>query len=99
MASEKIFAAVPPFPDDLPVAPMPVIPLSSLSSGKEAIGKTLLDACKEFGFFLLDLRGDTVGEMIQEEIDSLFVLSKKIMELPEDVKRKYAHNFPKNLLG
>lgn len=61
MASEKSFKAAPPFPDDVPVIPMNTISLAALHSEDEAIAINVLAACRELGFFLLDLRGDALG--------------------------------------
>lgn len=99
MASEKLFNEVPSFPDDVPVASMSTISLASLKSGDEAGAKAILNASEELGFFLLDLRGDTLGEKMIKEIDKLFGAMKEILSLPDDVKEKYQFNIPKSFLG
>lgn len=51
------FSNLPPFPEDVPIAPLLRISLSKLNQGDaEEIGK-LWKACCELGFFYLDLRG------------------------------------------
>ncbi|KAG9585126.1 Clavaminate synthase-like protein, partial [Aureobasidium melanogenum] len=51
------FSNLPPFPEDVPTAPLLRISLSKLNQGDpEEIGK-LWKACCELGFFYLDLRG------------------------------------------
>lgn len=99
MASETLFGAIPAFPDDVPTAPMHTIALAGLSSGDQSAAKSVLDACQELGFFLLDLRGDALGDTMINEIDSLFGAGKDIMHLPNEVKDKYQHDLPKSFLG
>ncbi|RYP72119.1 hypothetical protein DL769_004520 [Monosporascus sp. CRB-8-3] len=99
MASEKLFENIPSFPNDVSTAAMSTISLARLREGDMDAATSLFDAAQELGFFLLDLRDDEVGKTLMEEIDSLFGLSKIIMNLPDDVKRKYLHNAPKSFLG
>lgn len=99
MASEEYFRSVPPFPDDVPTAPIPTISLADLHSGNTVAAKCLLRACENLGFFLLDLRGDKLGEAVVNEVDSLFGVAKDIMNLPDEVKAKYPHDVPKSFLG
>lgn len=54
---EMNFSNLPPFPEDVPTAPLLRISLSKLNQGDlEETGK-LWKACCELGFFYLDLRG------------------------------------------
>ncbi|KAK8046183.1 hypothetical protein PG996_014247 [Apiospora saccharicola] len=99
MASDKSFTDAPPFPDDVPVIPMNTISLAALHSGDEATAKDVLTACRELGFFLLDLRGDALGETTMGEIDQLFHVGKDILNLPEDAKQRYLYDIPKSFLG
>lgn len=99
MASQKSFVDLPPFPDDVPVAPIHTIPLSSLRAGDENAAKSLLAACQELGFFLLSLEGDSIGDELIQEIDRLFLLAQEIMALPIDVKQQYLHDAPRSFLG
>lgn len=59
----------------------------------------MLAACRELGFFLLDFRGDAVGETTMGEIDQLFDIGKDILNLIEDAKQRYLHDIPKSFLG
>lgn len=99
MASNKTFKDMPPFPDDIPTASMNTISLKSLNSGDEAASRSLLAACQELGFFLLDLNGDTLGNELIEQIDQLFLVGKDIMDLPRIVKEQYLHDAPRSFLG
>lgn len=99
MASEKLFDEIAPFPEELSTAPLYTIPLAGLQSGDEATAKNTLSACQKLGFFLLDLRGDGLGDSMIEEIDQLFNMSKDLMGLPLDVKEQYLHDAPRSFLG
>ncbi|KAH9892307.1 oxidoreductase [Xylariomycetidae sp. FL2044] len=100
MASENVFQYLPPFPDDIPTAPLPTISLADLrSTGNEAAARSLLAAGQTLDFFLVDLRGDDLGERLMGEIDTLFGLSKDLFDLPEESKRDYLHDAPRSFLG
>ncbi|KAH8719244.1 oxidoreductase [Phaeosphaeriaceae sp. PMI808] len=99
MASQALFETVPAFPDHVPTLPMHTVSLAKLTSGDAATAKSLLRACQELGFFLLDLRGDGLGEMVIKEIDGLFAASKDIMNLPDEIKDNFQHDLPKSFLG
>lgn len=99
MASEKLFEAIPAFPENVPIAPVHTVSLASLLSGDATAARSVLDACQELGFFLLDLRGDALGNTVINEIDSLFGAGQDIMNLPAEVKEKYPHDLPKSFLG
>jgi hypothetical protein len=99
MASDKMFEAIPANPDDIPTAPVHTVLLASLISGDAPAARSVLDACQELGFFLLDLRGDALGNTVINGIDSLFAAGQDIMNLHTEVKEKYPHDLPKSLLG
>ncbi|KAJ3479003.1 hypothetical protein NLG97_g8431 [Lecanicillium saksenae] len=99
MASAKLFKDVPLFPDNVPTVSMNTIALSGLRQNDVDTEKQTLTACEELGFFLLDLRGDSLGETMIECIDQLFVIGKGIFDLPESVKNQYLHDIPRSFLG
>jgi hypothetical protein len=99
IASEKLFQGIPAFPDNVPIAPVCTVSLVRLRSGDGGTAKNLLSACQELGFFLLDLRGDALGESLIDDIDQLFDATKDIMNLPQDVKKEYLHDIPRSFLG
>ena len=80
------FNTDPPFPNDVPVAELKYISLARLRSHDKAESEALFTACKEDGFFLLDLRGDDKGEKILTEAGSLFDVGKTLFDLPHNVK-------------
>ncbi|KAI0146184.1 Clavaminate synthase-like protein [Xylariaceae sp. FL1272] len=99
MASAALFKDIPPFPDDVPTASMPVISFGDLRKEIDAAEKAVLKACKETGFFLLDLGNDSIGTRLVSEIDQLFGVCKETMNLPDEVKNHYQNDAPKSLLG
>jgi hypothetical protein len=99
MASEHLFTDIPAFPDDVPIASMTTVPLESLRSQDGTAAEALLGACRELGFFLLDLGSDETGKLLIEIIDQLFVACKETMNLSGEVKREYQHDFPRSFLG
>jgi isopenicillin N synthase-like dioxygenase len=99
MASGKIFETTPPFPDDVPVAPMYTISLAQLRAGDSSAASDVLRACQELGFFSLDLNQDPVGEEVIREVDTLFAAGKDILNLPDAVKDQFQHDPPKSFLG
>jgi len=99
MASEKLFQAIPAFPEDVSTAPMYTVTLGSLRSGDPSAARSVFDACQELGFFLLDLRDDGLGKTVIDEIDMLFGAGKDIMNLPDEVKDTFQHDLPKSFLG
>lgn len=99
MASKELFAKVPPFPDEVATMPMHTVSLACLNRGHDESARQMLSACRELGFFLLDLHGDDLGEMMIREIDHLFSVSQDIFDLSEDVKQRYLHDAPRSFLG
>ncbi|KAI1081986.1 Clavaminate synthase-like protein [Whalleya microplaca] len=99
MASSKLFEGIPAFPDDIPIAQISTISLSGLRAGDASVAESLLSSAQNLGFFLLDLREDDIGNNLIEEVDSLFDLSKVVMNLPSDIKQKYRNDPPRSFLG
>ncbi|KAH9903977.1 Clavaminate synthase-like protein [Xylariomycetidae sp. FL2044] len=99
MASETLFKDIPPFPDDVPVASMSTIPLERLRRADGQTEEDVLTACKEVGFFLLDLRGDDLGNRLIHEIDQLFPVCQETTNLPDEVKEKHQNDIPRSFLG
>ena len=78
---------------------MHTISLAGLRDGAQETARQVIAACQELGFFLLDLRGDDLGERMVGEIDQLFGVGKEVLSLPDEVKEEYLHDIPKSFLG
>ncbi len=79
---------LPPFPSNIPTAPLHRLSLSKLRSTTEESDR-LFSSCKDLGFFYLDLRGDAEGEKLLGEADELFDLGPKLYDLGRDELSKY----------
>lgn len=78
---------LPPFPADVPTAPLLRLSLSKLQAHDAGEVKRLLQACEELGFFYLDLRGP--GDKILRDADTLFDVGRELYDLPLEEKQKY----------
>lgn len=79
--------SLPPFPTDIPTAPLLKLSLSKLQAHDPDEIARLTQACEDLGFFYLDLRGP--GDDVLEEARKLFDLAEDLYELPLEEKNKY----------
>ena len=94
MVSQKLFEAYPSFPD-VPTANVPKFSLTRLSSRDAAHGHDMFETCRTTGFFLLEMGGDELGDVMLKEIDAVFDTSKTFFDLEIKEKAKYAQNASK----
>lgn len=85
------FQDIQPFPDDIATAPLLRISLPLLRNSP-AESQRLFQACKDLGFFYLDLRDDSVGESVLGEADRLFDLSKELFGLGREKLNKFDYS-------
>ena len=90
MITKSYFEDLPPFPDDIPVAPIARISLTKLLASDPAESVAVLDACRTAGFFYLDLRNDKSGESLLTESESLVRLASTAFKAPLATKEEYA---------
>ena len=83
----KVFNDLPPFPDDVPTAPLLRLSYSKLLNRDTAEIERFVQACEDLGFFYLDLSGP--GDAILDDADKLFAVGEKLFELPLEEKQKY----------
>ena len=93
------FAEYPPFPDDVPVVNIPKISLAKLASEDEYEIDALYEACKEYGFFFLDLLSSSAGQQLLNNAVNMFEVSKTTLGLDKATLDKYACTPPKSLNG
>jgi isopenicillin N synthase-like dioxygenase len=79
---EDSFPDLPPFPSDIPTAPLLRLSLAQLRSSA-AESDRLYSACSRLGFFYLDLRGDADGEALLKESEQLFGLGRRLFDNDE----------------
>lgn len=80
---------LPPFPSDVPTAPLLRLSLSKLQAHDITETHNLLQACKDIGFFYLDLRDSNEGTNLLNNADKLFPVGERLFDLPLDEKKKY----------
>lgn len=73
---------------------VPTISLRDFDNRRDEIIQQLMDASTEVGFFTLSNHG-----IPQEDVDSMFNMSKKFFALPDDVKAKTPLNGKERRLG
>jgi isopenicillin N synthase-like dioxygenase len=93
------FPDLPPFPDNAPTAPLLSLSLKSLLDSDQTESKRFFDACKDIGFFYLDLRGTEVGESLLNDADRLFRVGVQFFDLPVEEKSKYDFSVQKSYFG
>ncbi|ORY25527.1 hypothetical protein BCR39DRAFT_471285 [Naematelia encephala] len=89
MTSLTSHATLPPFPDNVPTAPLVSVSLAQLEAGDKAVSDAFFKACKELGFFYLDMLGSKLGETIVSEAEQLNKVQQKFFSLPNEVKDVY----------
>lgn len=83
-------STLPPFPDDIPIAPLVSISLRELERSTSTLEhENLFSAAKSLGFFYLNLQGTTEGEKLLKQADTLFDLMNEFFSLPAEEKAKY----------
>ena len=97
MVSQRLFDALPPFPD-VSTADVPKFSLSRLSSGDCAYTQKVFEACCTTGFFLLEMGGEETGDKTIKEIDVMFDMSKNVFDLQVEEKFRHAQDVS-NFIG
>ena len=89
MAPKTSHDQYPPFSSTVPTAPLVSIKLSALESGDASESSAFFEACKDLGFFYLDMVGSELGESIVEESEKLHALQQEFFALPRESKDVY----------
>ncbi|KAL2830787.1 hypothetical protein BDW59DRAFT_140839 [Aspergillus cavernicola] len=93
------FHGLPPFPVDVPTAPLLRLSLKNLLAQNEAEVQSLSKACEELGFFYLDLSDAGAISQILDNADKLFHVGTKLFELPLEEKQRYDFSGQKSYFG
>jgi isopenicillin N synthase-like dioxygenase len=80
---------LPAFPSDIKTAPLVSVSLAALEAGDKAASDAFFAACKDLGFFYLDMLGSALGEKIVRGAEELNAVQKVFFQLPHEVKEKY----------
>lgn len=89
----------PSFPDDVPTAPLLRLSLQKLLENNDEESQCLFTACKNMGFFYLDLRGTAEGESILRDANKLFDVGEKLFDLELEEKQTYDFSAQKSYYG
>lgn len=93
------FNDLPPFPEDLPLAPIAIISHHKLLSGNSNEATKVLEAAKTYGFFYLSLSDTPSGQTLLAESEQLLALAKIAFSLPLPTKLQYALERGVSLFG
>lgn len=99
MPTPRVFDKYPKFPSDVPLAPLPVISLEQLHKNSAQESRALYQACREHGYFLLNMKGIDEGEKLLGYAENMFDLLAETLDLPADVLDTYGCRPPKDLQG
>ncbi|KAK2608362.1 hypothetical protein QQS21_003047 [Conoideocrella luteorostrata] len=99
MPTAKYFDQVPAFPPDVPLASLPKVSFPALQKNSDAESKRLFDACREWGFFLLDLKDSNEGEIMLHDAGNMFDLTAETFALDQATLDSYAYKPPHDLTG
>jgi isopenicillin N synthase-like dioxygenase len=83
------FPGIPPFPDDIPTAPLLRLSSGKLLAGDPAEYERLFQASKDLGFFYLDLSDTEQGSSLLNDADNLFQVGEGLFELSLEQKKQY----------
>jgi isopenicillin N synthase-like dioxygenase len=80
---------IPPFPSDVPLAPIARISSAALLSKDDSTGTAVLKATQTAGFFYLDMTDSPSGQELLSEAEQLQRLSQTAFTMPLEEKLKY----------
>ena len=89
----------PSFPEDAVVADLPRLSLTKLCENDALESEQLFRACRETGFFLLDLTGSKAGEDMLDDAEKGFDLSRGIFGLESEELEKFPFKSKESLFG
>ncbi|KAI8237062.1 hypothetical protein K4K57_003277 [Colletotrichum sp. SAR 10_99] len=89
----------PPFPTDLPTAPIEKISLRKLLEKDDEEANRLFVACQKHGFFYLNVRDHPEGEALQTGALQMARLAEETFQLPLDEKRKHHQAYNGSIYG
>lgn len=96
-APTQAFDNAPPFPDDVPTAPLLRLSLAKLLERDPEEVNRFIRACEDLGFFYLDLSGP--GEQLLADADRLFEVGAELFDLPLEEKKTYDFQHKKSYFG
>lgn len=92
-------SGIPPFPEDIPTAPLVRLSLKKLINGDEHESQRLFHASQDLGFFYLDLQDHPTGEAVLRDVDELFCVGHQLFNLELEEKQTYDFSGEKSYFG
>jgi isopenicillin N synthase-like dioxygenase len=89
--------SLPPFPDDVPTAPLLRLSYARLVARDQLELERFYRACEDIGFFYLDLR--QTAEPFLKDADALFDVGESLFDLALEEKQKYDFSKKKSYFG
>ncbi|KAI1452443.1 putative oxidoreductase [Annulohypoxylon moriforme] len=99
MPTQAYFDQYPAFPDDVQTAELQRVSFAKLLKSDAAEAKTLFEACRAWGFFVLDFAGCEEGQSFINSAANMFELDKEVNSMDVDELMKYAYKPPHSLFG
>lgn len=99
MSISDNFPDLPPFPEDVPTAPLLRLSLEKLLTRDAEEFQRFCRACEDVGFFYLDLRGAENGDTLLEDAEKLFGVGSRLFDLDLEEKRKYDFSAQNSYFG
>lgn len=81
---------LPPFPNDIPTAPLVTLSLEKLLSKDNKESEAFFKAAQDLGFFYLDLKDCPQGQELIASSEELRELAVRFFNLPRAEKEKYS---------
>ncbi|KAH9996193.1 putative oxidoreductase [Xylariaceae sp. FL0662B] len=99
MPTQAYFDQYPSFPNDVQTAELQRVSFAKLLSHDAAEAKILFEACRAWGFFVLDFEGCEEGESFIQLAMDMFELDKEVNSMDVEELMKYAYKVPHSLFG
>ena len=85
----KVFKDLPPFPEDVLTAEIPILSLDLLEIDNESESERLYGASRFHGCFQIDLQSSKMGRDLLQNVDSLFDVGEDAFKMSLEEKMDY----------
>lgn len=93
------FSGFPPFPNNVPAAPLLRLSLGKLVARDPTECERLFQASVEIGFFYLDLQDSDHGVPLLGDADTLFAVGERLFELSLEEKKTFDFSAQNSYFG
>lgn len=99
MPTDQRFSRFPAYPDDIKTYDLSEISYFKLLSNDADESLRLFQACRQSGFFSLDLSDSPSGISLLRDVEELFDISEHMYSSPEQHLDQYPYQPPQDLHG